>query len=117
MVTEYITKQIEFNKDDIIRMFGVNERFVRRVISDLRAQKTNPIVFIPVYKKDQSGVYKRIEHCTSEQIDRYIATQSASIKSHYFNTLKPLKNHMSDEHLAMLHGYQTIFEGDKNGIN
>ena len=117
MVIEYITKQIEFNKDDIIRMFGVNERFVRRVISDLRANKTNPAVFIPIYKKGQSGVYRRIENCTQEQIDRYIATQSASIKSHYFNTLKPLKNHMTDEHLAMLHGYQNLFEGEKNGIN
>jgi len=71
-------------------------RYQRRAISELRKEG---IVFVPI----GNFVYKRIELCTREQKDKFINTHTASLRTQYLNTLKPLKDHMTKEQLDYIH--------------
>jgi hypothetical protein len=80
-----------------VNISGKDNRRFRKVMSDLRKQG---ILFIPL---GRNGDYKRIEHCTQHEIDRYANEQIKSLITQYNNTVKPLKNYINSEMLKELH--------------
>lgn len=66
----------------IVTELGDN-RMERMAISILRKQG---IIFIPTGK----GIYTHSDHCSQDQIKSYAMTLDSSLKTQYFNTLKPV---------------------------
>jgi hypothetical protein len=96
ILKEFELFKLELSKNDTICTDNDRNRVYRRAISELRREG---IIYIPVDKR----FYKRIELCTKEEQDKYIRKQLSSWKTQYFNSIVPIKNYMTDEHLKILH--------------
>lgn len=66
---------------------GNKNRSYRLVIEELKKQG---IIFISV----GDWLYKRIEHCTKEEIERYYRIEITKIASSYFNNIKKVQDYM-----------------------
>ena len=83
-----------------------NEREIRRKISELRKEG---IIYIPLYPKQ----YHHIDTCTITEIETFAKAQLSHMKKQYFNTLRPLKNHLSDLKLQTMIEQLNLFEEEK----
>lgn len=79
-----------------VKIVGEDNRLLRKAMSDLTDEG---IIFIPIGNK----VYRRIELCDNEQIEKYYRSQLAHLKTQYFKRLKPLNDHMRKEFLEEIH--------------
>ena len=79
-----------------VKIIGEDNRLLRKAMSDLTEEG---IIFIPIGDK----VYRRIELCTSDQVEKYYRTQLSHLRTQYFNRIKPLEKHMRKELLDELH--------------
>mgnify|MGYP001182221449 FL=1 len=79
-----------------VKIIQDDNRPLRKAMSDLTEEG---IIFIPIGDK----VYRRIELCTSDQVERYYRMQLSHLQTQYFNRIKPLEKHMRKELLDELH--------------
>lgn len=101
-------KLIQFIKEhpyEVITSHCSDERQVRDIISQLRKEGH---IYIPIASK----TYRNIKYCSMAQIEHYVRTQIAHMKTQYFNTLRPLKNHLSDLKLKEMIEQLDLFEGE-----
>lgn len=80
-----------------VKIVQDDNRPLRKAMSDLASDEG--IVFVPIGDK----VYRRIELCSSDQIERYYRMQLSHLRTQYFNRIKPLEKHMRKELLEELH--------------
>lgn len=82
-----------------------NERAVREVLSELRKDGH---IFI---KSDLGkGVYVDIEKASKSEIAKYNRAQIRHFKTHYFNTMLPLKKYVSEmEHVRLFGRLEGVF--------
>jgi len=78
---------------------GLSERLIRDVIS-----KQRPIGPIYLPDGDGQGRYVNIDCLDQEVIEAYNATQIASARSHYFNTIRPILAYSEIENNKALMG-------------
>lgn len=83
--------------------YGVDERVVRNIISQLRRQG---VIFVATHKG--KGTYIRIDHATHEQRSKFEHAEMKRWKSEYFSNILPIKNYMSDMRNILLMG---VLEG------
>ena len=83
-----------------------DERWIRKVISEARKEG---IIYIPI----KSYVYRKIEYCSIDQIESYVRKQIAHMRTQYFNTLRPLRDRLSDMKLKEMVEQLNLFEGEK----
>lgn len=79
-----------------VKIVGKDNRLLRKAMSDLTEEG---IIFIPIGDK----VYRRIELCDNDQVERYYRMQLSHLRTQYFNRIKPLEKHMRKELLDELH--------------
>lgn len=83
-----------------------NYRQVRQAMSELRKEG---VIYVPVgnnrYQKLNPDVSKE-----REQIEAFVRTQVAHLATQYFNTVKPLKNYVSDAKLKNMIGQLSFME-------
>ena len=92
-----------FTEDEIdISQFQA-QRYIREQLSQQRKLGN---IYIPVGQY----VYRRIELCAAEQVESYIRSQVAHLRTQYFNTLKPLRNYAQSEQVAELYGKLGVFD-------
>ena len=82
-------KEVKIMQDD--------NRTLRKAMSELA--NNEGIIFVPIGDK----VYRRIELCASDQVERYYRMQLSHLRTQYFNRIKPLEKHMRKELLDELH--------------
>lgn len=101
-------KLIQFIKEhpyEVITRHSRDERQVRDIISQLRKEGH---IYIPIASK----TYRNIKYCSMKQIEHYVRTQISHMRTQYFNTLRPLKNHLSDLKLQEMIEQLDLFEGE-----
>ncbi len=101
-------KQVEIWKEILRKQTRVatdnqDERIVRQAISELRKEN---IIFIPVGTK----VYARVDETMTDDVEQFVATQIKHLKTQYFNTVKPLRNYVSDEKLKSMMGQLSFLD-------
>jgi hypothetical protein len=74
-----------------------NERTVRKVISELRKEG---LILIPVRPR----YYTDIEFVRQDEIDAFVRSQIQSMRTQYFNTLRPIKRFIKNKELVKLMG-------------
>lgn len=102
-------KLINFMREhpyEVITRHSRDERQTRDIISQLRKEGH---IYIPIASK----TYRNIKYCTIEQIESFVRTQIAHMRKQYFNTLRPLKNHLSDMKLQTMIEQLNLFEEEK----
>lgn len=75
----------------------VNERVIRSVISELRK---DGVILIPV----QTHLYINVNKVSEDIVEDFVRTQIKSMRTQYFNTLKPIKDYVQDEKLKTMIG-------------
>lgn len=96
----------KINTEHISLMFNVDERIVRKAISELGKEDWE-YFYIPAKQK---GIYKLARLSTNEEVNAFARTQLKSIQTIYFNKYRPMKEHISDQHLKDLMGqFEMIF--------
>ena len=78
--------------------FPVNERMIRRAISELRKEGT---LYLPVHN---DGAYYHIDMCSDEQIEAFAESQLSAWMTQYFNTILPIKKYIKEEKLKQFMG-------------
>jgi len=100
---------IESHPYEIVTKGSKQEREMRKIISEARKEGH---IYIPIASK----TYRNIKYCTIEQIESFVRTQIAHMKKQYFNTLRPLKNHLSDLKLQTMIEQLNLFEEENYEI-
>jgi DNA-binding transcriptional regulator YhcF (GntR family) len=80
-----------------------DERAIRKAISELRKEG---IIYIP------AGTYKylRVEAGMTKEVEQFVAKQIKHLATQYFNTVKPLRDYVSDEKLIDMMGQLSFME-------
>ena len=100
---KYSLKCFVNSQQDILLTDFVNERLVRKLISELRKEG---VIYIPV----ESKLYRHIDLCTVDQIETFAKKQLAHMKKQYFNTLKPLNSALQDVKLKEMIGALDLWQ-------
>lgn len=87
---------LAFKKQPVIVLDEKDNRAERKALSELRRLGEH------IYIRTGRRTYTRIEHCTRAQIDNYNWEQIRSAKTHYQNTLKPVREYLTEEQLREL---------------
>ena len=74
-----------------------HERAVRRAISDSRKFG---VILVPTY----AYYYESAENATPEEVEQFLETQIRSLRTHYHNTIRPLKDKVKTDKMIKLMG-------------
>lgn len=86
-----------FHNIDTFAYGEENERTVRKCISELRKEG---LILIPVRPR----YYTDIEFVRQDEIDAFVRSQIQSMRTQYFNTLRPIKRFIKNKELVKLMG-------------
>ena len=105
-MNDKLIKFVRENPYEVTTRHSRDERKTRGIISQLRKEGH---IYIPIASK----TYRNIKYCTIEQVESFVRTQIAHMRKQYFNTLRPLKNHLSDLKLQAMIEQLNLFEEEK----
>lgn len=83
-----------------------NYRQVRQAISELRK---DGVIYVPLGNNRYGKLNPEVAK-DREMIEAFVRTQVAHLATQYFNTVKPLKNYVSDAKLKTMIGQLSFME-------
>jgi hypothetical protein len=101
-------KQVELWKEkikalDVVNTKNKNGRVMRTAMSELRKEG---VIFVPLGKFN----YFKVDETMTDDVERFLKKQIKHLKTQYFNTVKPLRNYVSDEKLKSMMGQLSFLD-------
>ena len=91
---------------EVVKFTNGDNRAIRKAMSELRAEG---IIFVPI----GDWIYKRTENCTNEEKEAFYRKQLSHLNTQYFQTVKPIQNHLRKDFLEEVHEGSLFSEMDR----